>query len=109
MSTPPKTRRYRFSTTCRMTEHVEVTPVSDETHEAHPASWYIQQGIKDLGKVPQVFRDIVDEHITETDGRFEDVTARLKAVDAKYDEILQALKDLGDRVAKATEALKNRD
>lgn len=79
--------------------------MTDDMREAHPASWYIAQGIKDIESVPKTYRDSVDDGFADTEDRLNDLDTRLRKMDTKYNEVLGIMHELGERIAKATEAL----
>jgi hypothetical protein len=73
--------------------------------EAHPASWYIAQGIKDIESIPRCVRDGMENEAEEQDARYRELDRRLRKQDAKYNELLGIMHALGDRIQAATDAL----
>jgi low affinity Fe/Cu permease len=73
--------------------------------EAHPASWYIVQGIKDIESIPQCVRDGMAIEADDQDARMDELDRRLRIMDTKYNELLGIMHALGDRIQTATDAL----
>jgi hypothetical protein len=93
-----------FADVISLTERIRVTTM-DDIREAHPASWYIAQGIKDVEQVPETYRDMVSEGFQESEDRLGEMDQRIRALDAKYNQILGVMHDLGSKIEEATKAL----